>query len=88
MINKAFFEQAQELAEARGISVEDVYEIFKKSLVNSFKKIYGNTSCKVVINPDKNEINLYSVHVVASLVEILLVILLNILQLQREQNIN
>lgn len=64
MINKAFFEQAQELAEARGISVEDVYEIFKKSLINSFKKIYGNTSCKVVINPDKNEINLYSVHVV------------------------
>lgn len=62
MINKAFFEQASELAEARGISVEDVYEIFKRSLVNSFKKIYGNTSCRVVINPDKNEINLYSVH--------------------------
>lgn len=62
MINKVFFEQAAELAQARGITVEDVYETFKKSLENSFKKIYGNTSCKVIINPDRNEILLYSVH--------------------------
>ena len=62
MINKAFFEQAEEVAQARGITVEDVYEVFKKGLVNSFKKIYGHTSCRVVINPDKNEILLYSVH--------------------------
>ncbi|MGM9970502.1 MAG: transcription termination factor NusA [Anaeroplasma sp.] len=62
MINKAFFEQAEEVAQARGIAVEDVYEVFKKGLVNSFKKIYGNTSCRVVINPEKNEILLFSVH--------------------------
>lgn len=62
MINKEFFKNAEEVAESRGITVEDVYEIFKKSLVNSFKKIYGNTSCRAVINPEKNEILLYSVH--------------------------
>ena len=39
MINKAFFENAHEVAEARGISVEDVYEVFKKGLINSFKKL-------------------------------------------------
>lgn len=62
MINKEFFKNAEEVAEARGITVEDVYEIFKKALVNSFKKIYGHTSCRAVINPDKNEILLFSVH--------------------------
>ena len=62
MINKEFFKNAEEVAESRGISVEDVYEIFSKALVNSFKKIYGNTSCRTVINPDKNEILLFSVH--------------------------
>ncbi len=62
MINKEFFKNAEEVAESRGITVEDVYEIFKKALVNSFKKIYGNTSCRVVINPEKNEILLFSVH--------------------------
>ncbi len=64
MINKAFFENAQEVAEARGISVEDVYEVFKKGLINSFKKKNGNTSCKAVINPEKHEILLYAVYLV------------------------
>ena len=62
MINKSFFEQANVYAEEKGMTVEDVYEVFKKSLVNSFKKAYGHTSCRVVINPDRNEILLYSVH--------------------------
>ena len=56
MINKKFYEEANLLAEERNISVEDVYEIFRKSLVNSYKKMFGNTSCKVTMNPDKNEI--------------------------------
>ena len=62
MINKEFFKNAEELAVARGIDVEEVYAIFEKALINSFKKMYGNTSCRVVINPAKNEILLYSVH--------------------------
>ena len=66
MINKEFFKNAEEVAESRGISVNDVYDNFSKGLVNSYKKIYGNTSCRVVINPDKNEILLYGVHKVVS----------------------
>ncbi len=62
MINKEFFKNAEEVAAEKGITVEDVYEIFKKALTNSFKKIYGNTSCRVVINPEKTEILLFSVH--------------------------
>ncbi|MBR6072532.1 MAG: transcription termination/antitermination protein NusA [Acholeplasmatales bacterium] len=66
MINKEFFKNAEEVAESRGISVQDVYDTFAKGLVNSYKKIYGNTSCRVVINPDKCEILLYGVHKVVS----------------------
>ena len=62
MINKEFFKNAEELAETRGISVEDVYDSFSKGLVNSYKKIYGNTSCRVVFNPEKNEILLFGVY--------------------------
>ena len=64
MKNKAFFENAVEVAESRGISVEDVYENFKKGLINSYKRIYGNTSCRVVVDPEKTEILLYSVRLV------------------------
>ena len=64
MINKAFFEIAEEVAKDRGISVSDVYESFKKGLMNSFKKEFGNSSCEVVIDPDHHEISMYSVHVV------------------------
>ena len=46
MINKEFFKNAEELAVARGIDVEEVYAIFEKALINSFKKMYGNTSCR------------------------------------------
>ncbi len=66
MINKEFFESADLVAKERGISVEDVYDNFSKGLVNSYKKIYGNTSCRVVINPEKNEILLFGVHKVVS----------------------
>ena len=70
MINKEFFKNAEEVAESKGISVEDVYDNFSKGLVNSYKKIYGNTSCRVVINPEKCEILLFGVHkVVAELSE-------------------
>jgi N utilization substance protein A len=62
MINKDFFKQAEELAIAKGITIEEFYDLFSKGLVNSFKKMNGNTSCKVVINPAKSEILLYSVH--------------------------
>ena len=61
MINKKFYEEAVLLAEERNISVEDVYEIFKKSLINSYKKMFGNTSCRVSLNPERNEILLIGI---------------------------
>ena len=66
MINKEFFKNAEEVAESRGISVQDVYDNFTKGLINSYKKINGNTSCRVVINPDKCEILLYGVYKVVA----------------------
>ena len=64
MINKAFFENAEEVASARGITVEEVYEVFKKGLINSFKKMYGNSSCEIIIDEGHHEIKMYSLHVV------------------------
>ena len=39
MINKEFFKNAEEVANERGITVEDVYETLKKMLINSYKKL-------------------------------------------------
>jgi N utilization substance protein A len=64
MINKAFFKNAEVLAEEIGITVEDVYEEFKKGLIISFKKINGNASCEVTIDPGHHEIKMYSLHIV------------------------
>ena len=61
MINKKFFESAKELAEERGISVEDVYEIIKEGLKKSYKRQYNNESCEIVVDPVKTEILCYSV---------------------------
>ena len=62
MINKALFETANEIAENRGISVEEVLESAKKGLIQSFKKTYGNSCCRVEINPEKKEILLFAVY--------------------------
>ncbi len=62
MISKEYFKSAEELAEYKGISVEDVHEAAKKGLIQSFKKVYGNTCCRVEINPEKNEILLFAVY--------------------------
>lgn len=59
MINKEFFKQVDEIAEQRELAKEDIYEIMQKAFRNAYKKNFGNYSCKVVINPDKNEINLF-----------------------------
>ncbi len=67
--NKAFFESAQELAEVKGLSVEDIYENTRKSLINSFKKRFGNTSCEVVIDPEKTELTLYAKYLVVDKIE-------------------
>ncbi len=62
MINKEYFKRAEELAEYKGISIEDVHEAAKRGLIQSFKKVYGNNCCRVDINPEKNEILLFAVY--------------------------
>ena len=61
MIKKEFYEQVKQLAEERNITEEDVLEIFKKALENSYKKEFGNTSCRVEFKPEKYAIFIYSV---------------------------
>ena len=62
MISKEYFKSAEELAEYKGISIEDVHEAAKKGLIQSFKKVYGHTCCRVEINPEKSEVLLFAVY--------------------------
>ncbi len=62
MISKDYFKRAEELAEYKGISIEDVHEAARKGLIQSFKKVYGHTCCRVEINPEKSELLLFAVY--------------------------
>ena len=62
MISKEYFKSAEEVAEVKGISVDEVHEATKKGLMQSFKKVYGNSCCRAEINPEKNEILLFAVY--------------------------
>ncbi len=61
MISKEFFKNLNEVAEQRDLAKEDIYEIIKKALVYAYKKAFGDDSCKITLNPDKQEINIYKV---------------------------
>jgi transcription termination/antitermination protein NusA len=64
MVSKEFFKQLEVIAEEKKIDLEHVIEATKKSLINAYKKTYGNTSARIEIRPEKNEILLYSQHFV------------------------
>lgn len=64
MVSKEFFKQLSIVSEEKGIPLDDLLEAFKKSLLNAYKRTYGNTSAKVEIKQDKSEILLYSVKIV------------------------
>ena len=61
MISKDFFKNLAEVSEQRDLAKEDIYEIVRKALIYAYKKEFGDDSCKVVVNPDKQEINIYKV---------------------------
>ena len=61
MISKEFYKNLNDVSENRELPKEDLYEIVKRAFVYAFKKIFGNESCRVVLNPDKQEINIYKV---------------------------
>ncbi len=56
MISKAFFEALDLLVEERGFTHEQVLEGFSKGMVAAFRKAKGHSSCRIDINPEKNEI--------------------------------
>ena len=60
MVSKEFFKNIEVVAEERGIEFEELLEITRKAIEKSAKKQTGKTS-KVVFNPDKNEIKVYTV---------------------------
>lgn len=64
MVSKEFFRLLEVIAEERGISVELITDAFVKGMIVAFKKSKGHTSCRVEINPDKNEILVFEQHLV------------------------
>ena len=59
MISKAFFEALDLLVEERGFTHEQVLDGFSKGMVAAFRKARGHSSCRVEINPEKNEILIF-----------------------------
>ncbi len=60
MVSKEFFKNIEIVAEERGIDPEDLLEITRRSILKSAEKQTGK-SAKVVFNPEKNEIKVYTV---------------------------
>ena len=64
MINKEFYKDIEIISEVKGLPKELLFEGFRKALLNGFKKKYGHTSARVEFKPEKNEIFMYSQHLV------------------------
>lgn len=64
MISKEFYKQLEIISEERGLSLEQLLDSFKKGLVNAHKRTYGNTSVRVEFRPEKNEILMFTQHLV------------------------
>ncbi len=66
MISKAFFEALEVLAEERNITTEQILDGFEKGLKAAFRKARGHQSCRIEINPEKNEILIFDQQLVVS----------------------
>ena len=64
MINKEFYKDIEIISEVKGLPKELLFEGFRKALLNGFKKKYCHTSARVEFKPEKNEIFMYSQHLV------------------------
>lgn len=64
MVSKEFYKNIDLIVEEKGISREQVLEASRKALIQAYKKTYGNASVRVEFNEGKNEILMYSEHVV------------------------
>ncbi|MBM7453502.1 N utilization substance protein A [Acholeplasma morum] len=66
MVSKEFFRLLEVIADERNIPVEMITDAFVKGMVVAFKKSRGHASCRVELNPEKNEIMVYEQHLVVS----------------------
>ena len=64
MVSKEFFRVLDIIANDRNIKVELIIDAFKKGMVSAFKKSRGHSSCRIEVNPDKNEILVFDRHLV------------------------
>lgn len=59
MVSKEFFKQMEEIAKERGLELEELMEITKRAIATSVKR-ETNKSVRVELNPDKNEVLVYT----------------------------
>ena len=65
MDNEAFLKAAKELAEVRGITVDEIYADIEAGLNAAYKKNYGGaTNSKVILDKDTGKIKVVSYKVV------------------------
>ncbi|MCF7931797.1 MAG: transcription termination factor NusA [Acholeplasmataceae bacterium] len=66
MISKEFFKNIDAVAEERDLSREQVIEAFTQGMIAGCKKAHDVRSCRVDIREEKNEILVYTQHLVVS----------------------
>jgi transcription termination/antitermination protein NusA len=66
MISKEFFKNIDAVAEERDLSREQVIEAFTQGMIAGCKKAHDVRSCRVDIKEEKNEILVYTQHLVVS----------------------
>lgn len=64
MISKDFYKNVDLIVEEKGISREQVLDASRKALIQAYKKATGDSSVRVEFNEAKNEILMFSEHVV------------------------
>ena len=66
MISKEFYKQLEVVAEEKGLSIEQILESFRGSLIHAYKRNYGNSSVRVEFKPEKHELLMFSQRVVVA----------------------
>jgi transcription termination/antitermination protein NusA len=64
MISKVFFENIDAVAEEKELSREQVFDAFTQGLIAGCKKAHDVRSCRVELKEDRNEILVYTQHLV------------------------
>ena len=64
MDNKEFLRAAKELAEVRGITLDEIFEDIETALNAAYKRNYGATNSKVIVDKDTGNIKVVSYKVI------------------------